>query len=132
MRVLGRASLPAPLVLEPSQYRAGIGDSQWVEVEGVLRVSRRMMKRLTLEIVRDNVRAIVLISDPGGQTTFEPGDRLRVRGVLGGGYNYKDRLIERRVFAPSLDYVTRPGRGRTRSAAGHHRSHSRRTRTSRV
>ena len=107
VQVLGRTSLPLPLVLAPSQYRAGVGDSQWVEVEGVLRVSRRMMARLTLEIVRDNVRAMVLVSDPGGQITFGPGDRLRVRGVLGGGYNYKDRLIERRVFAPSLDHITR-------------------------
>ena len=107
VRVLGRARLPEPLVLLPSQYREGVGDSQWVEVEGVLRVSRRMLNRLTLEIVRDNVRAFVLVSDPGGATRFQSGDRLRVRGVLGGGYNYKDRLIERRVFTPSLDHVTR-------------------------
>ncbi len=84
-----------------------------------------MMERLTLEIVRDNVRAMVLISDPGGETTFEPGDRLRVRGVLGGGYNYKDRLIERRVFAPSLDYITRLVETVTRSAPGDYRPHSR-------
>jgi hypothetical protein len=107
VQVLGRASLPPPLFLKPSQYRAGVGDSQWVEVEGILRVPRRMLDRLTLEVVRDNVRAMVLVSDPKGDAKFEPGDRLRVRGVLGGGYNYKDRLIERRVFAPSLDYVTR-------------------------
>ena len=106
VRVLGRTSLPAPMVLRPSQYRDGVGDSQWVEVEGVLRVTRRMMSRLTLEIVRDNVRAFVLVSDPGGAARFTPGDRLRVRGVLGGGYNYKDRMIERRVFAPSLDSIT--------------------------
>jgi CheY-like chemotaxis protein len=54
--------------------------------------ARRMMERLTLEIVRDNVRAVVLVSDPSGNMTFQPGDRLRVRGVLGGGYNYKDAL----------------------------------------
>ena len=35
--------------------------------------SRRMMNRLTLEIVRDNVRAIVLVSDPGGATTLHAG-----------------------------------------------------------
>ena len=111
IRVTGRAELPAPLVLQPSQYWAGVGDSQWVEVEGILRALRPTMNRPTLEIVRNNVRAFVLVSDPGGEVPFSPGDHLRVRGVLGGGYNYKDRLIERRVFAPSLDYVTRDAAG---------------------
>ena len=107
VRVTGRAPMPAPLVLPPSRYRAGVGDSQWVEVEGVLRTSRRQLNRVTLDIVRDNVRAIVLVSDPLRAETLVPGDRLRVHGVLGGSYNYKDRLIERRVFVPSLAYIER-------------------------
>ena len=107
LRAIGRGVRPAPVVLEPSQYRSGVGDSQWVEIEGVLRAVRRTGSRLTLEIVRDNVRANVLVSDTRGDMAFHVGDRLRVRGVLGGGYNYKDRLLERRVFAPTLADVER-------------------------
>ncbi len=105
LRLTGRGSLPPPLPLQPSQFRDGVGDSQWVEVEGVLRASRRLLNRLNLEIVRDNIRAVVRVSDPKGTTTLRPGDRVRVRGVLGGAYNYKERLVQRRIFTPSLDLV---------------------------
>jgi signal transduction histidine kinase len=110
LRRIGRGALPAPIVLAPADYRAGVGDSQWVEIEGVLRASRRTLNRLTLELVRDNVRAVVLVSDTREAAAFALGDRLRVHGVLGGGYNYKDRLIERRVFAPTLAQVTQVAR----------------------
>ena len=87
LRLTGRGSLPPPLPLQPSQFRDGVGDSQWVEVEGVLRASRRLLNRLNLEIVRDNIRAVVLVSDPKGTTTPRPGDRVAGRGVLGGSCN---------------------------------------------
>jgi signal transduction histidine kinase len=110
VRRLGRGTLPSPLLLAPAQYRGGSGDSQWVEIEGVLRASRRTLNRLTLELVRDNVRAVVLVSDTRAAAAFAMGDHLRIQGVLGGGYNYKDRLIERRVFAPTLAQVSRVSR----------------------
>ncbi len=76
------------------------------------------MSRLTLEIVRDNVRAFVLDLRTRRRRArpFTPGDRLRVRGVLGGGYNYKDRLIERRVFRAVARLRHAPGRDAARRA----------------
>jgi signal transduction histidine kinase/AmiR/NasT family two-component response regulator len=104
---LGAGTLPPARVLAPRDYRAGQGDSQWIEVEGVLRRMSSTLSRLTLELVRDGVRAVVLVSSADGDVRLNVGDRLRVRGVLGGGYNQKNRLVERRVFVPSLDEVLR-------------------------
>ena len=83
----------------------GVADSQWVEVEGVLRRSQHTQARATLDLVRGSVRFLVLVADIRGGSLPAKGARLRIRGVLGGGYNAKDRLVERRIFAPNLSAI---------------------------
>ncbi len=99
---VGSGALPVPICLAPPQYRDGVADSQWVEVEGVLRRVQRTQARATLHLVRSDVRFAALVANIQNGALPAVGSRLRVRGVLGGGYNAKDRLIERRVFVPSL------------------------------
>ena len=102
LRRIGTGRLPQPVVITPEQYRDGIGDSQWVEIEGVLRTVDRQFDHVRLGVARANLRVTVLVSDAGGQPVPPVGARLRLQGVLGGIYNTKDRLVQRRLFVPSL------------------------------
>ncbi len=99
---IGAGPFPVPIRLAPDQYRDGVADSQWVEVEGILHRSQHTQARATMELVRGDVRFSALIADIRHGTLPAWGSRLRVRGVLGGGYNLKERLVERRIFVPNL------------------------------
>jgi signal transduction histidine kinase len=101
----GSSPLPPPIPLAPAQYLEGAADSQWVEVEGVLRRSQHTQARATLDLVRGSVRFLALVADIRGGSLPAKGARLRVRGVLGGSYNAKDRLLERRIFVPNLSAI---------------------------
>ena len=114
---IGAGPLPVPIRLAPEQYREGIADSQWVEVEGILHRSQHTQARATMELVRGDVRFSALIADIRAGDLPVLGSRLRVKGVLGGSYNAKERLIERRIFVPALTAIEvlspGPGAGQT-------------------
>ncbi|MCX6544372.1 MAG: PAS domain S-box protein [Acidobacteria bacterium] len=102
IRVLGRAPLPGPLRAPPSQIVAGLRDSQWVEVSGIVRSGATERHHAIAEIASGDERIKVHLPAPGGGRFPEwlLDARIRVQGVCSVRLNSSQEFVEAVVFVP--------------------------------
>ena len=90
---LGEAPLPASRLVSSDELASGKQDSQWIEVEALVRSAAEREGRLVLNVSAGTFefRAIILNYRPLSTDLVDA--RIRIRGVLGGIYTSKQQLV---------------------------------------
>ena len=114
VRILGRAPLPPPLRPPYEQLALGRADSQWVEIEGIVRSAEvdPEFRNLVLAVALGAGRVVVRVPRYRESAPHELIDsKVLVRGACGGMFNEKQRLVGVIVYSPDLTSVrvTEPG-----------------------
>ena len=104
-KVLGAGALPKPVSLTYEQARTARWDSQWVEMEGVVRsfVQQAEGDVLVIDVVTPSGSFKVRI--PGFHAAFpmELVDaKVRFRGVCGTAFNRRNQIVAIHLFEPTL------------------------------
>lgn len=105
-KVLGEAPLPAPIHLTYAEASTGHYDSQWVQMEGVV--------RSFVQEAAGNVLVMDVATGTGSFKVRVPGYRaafplnlvdasVRIRGVCGSSFNNRDQLVSIHLMTPSMD-----------------------------
>ena len=106
IRVLGRGTIPAPLVVSLEDLATGNQDSQWVEITGVVHRVEENWGHLVLDIYSrsSRLKARVFQIARTAETNLVDA-RVRVRGVAGTHYNEKGQLTGFHLLVPSTGNV---------------------------
>ncbi|HWU36355.1 MAG TPA: hypothetical protein VN203_01840, partial [Candidatus Acidoferrum sp.] len=104
-RVVGQAPMPAPQRVSGEELASGRQDSQWVEVEGVVRSASERQGRLALQVASGAVQFPAFVLNHSGIPPGIVDAKVRILGVSGGVYNPKNQLIGMEVVVPALDEV---------------------------
>ncbi len=114
IRVLGRRPLPVPLRAPPSQIVAGLRDSQFVEVSGIVRSVVGQKNHAIAEIASGDERIKIHLPGPAGGRLPEwlLDANIRVQGVCSVRLNSSLEFVEAVVFVPdsTLLAVEKPAR----------------------
>jgi PAS domain S-box-containing protein len=102
IQILGQAPLPAPQKVSGAEFATGVEDSQYVEIEGVVRSAAEAQGRLLLHVASGTaiVPAFVLDYKPIPRDLV--GAKVRLQGVSGGFYNARFQFIGATLLVPSL------------------------------
>jgi PAS domain S-box-containing protein len=104
LRVLGRERMPSPHLVSFRDLATGREDSQWVEIEGIVRSAAEQGGQLILEIVADGrLKAHLPTYSPRAASLVDA--EVRVRGTCGGLFNARGQLLGVELFVPSLAYI---------------------------
>ncbi len=104
VRVLAKGDMPAPHRVSVRDLATGREDSQWVEIDGIVRSADDKDGQLVLEIVADGrLKASVSTHDPTADSLVD--SEVRVRGACGGIFNPKGQLLGVELFVPSLAFI---------------------------
>jgi signal transduction histidine kinase len=105
LRRLGRGALPAAARVRPRPLVRGQYDSQWVEIEGVVRTVTLRRPGVIIGMDVDGVPISVEIPEPGdaGLRTRLVNARARVRGVCRSILTLKNQLAGTALDSPGLD-----------------------------
>jgi PAS domain S-box-containing protein len=108
IKVLGRGAIPAASRVTYDELVSGRQDSQFVEIEGLVRSVVEQDRRILLEVNSGGGRFRAYVpasSDP--QLHLELVDaRVRLRGVCGALFNQRRQLMGAHLFVPSLGSIT--------------------------
>ncbi len=104
--VLGQGELPAPQTVDAADAPTGTYDSEWVEVEGLMRPFRSIGGNPTFKLIAPFGTINGALINPG-----EPADlerfvdaKVRVRGVFATVFTKEGVLVGYRMFAQSSEY----------------------------
>jgi len=102
IQILGQAPLPVPRKVSGEVFVTGVEDSQYVEVEGIVRSAAENEGRLLLHVASGTaiIPAFVLDYKPIPQNLV--GAKIRLQGVSGGTYNPRNQFIGAILLVPSL------------------------------
>jgi hypothetical protein len=104
--ILGTAPLPRPRRVSLEQIQSGREDSQWIEVEGVVRAASKTDEFLVLEIASSGSRVKIITRDlPAGPAEGLVEATVRARGVCGGMFNAKRQLVAVQLLVTSRDDI---------------------------
>ncbi len=105
-RVLGHSQLPPPISISTEEIFLGRADSQWVELEGIIRGAGTEEKRRTVRLAwgAHEFTANVATADPLPPEWIDA--RVRVRGACGTLFNAKRQLLGIQLFVPGYDQFT--------------------------
>jgi len=106
-RVLGKVPLPQARRASYEQMASTRLDSQWLEVEGIVRTAQQFPddSRLHLALEVPGGRVIVHLAKHHGMTAGLVDSRVRMRGACGAIFNTENQLVGVALFVPSLDEV---------------------------
>ena len=105
-QVLGNVPMPAPKKVALEEMASTRMDSQWVDIEGIVRSAVPTENR-PLEFFLEVMGGRVVGYIPG-LTQVPPGfidSRIRVNGVCGAIFNQKNQMVGVSLYVPSLDWV---------------------------
>ena len=103
VRVLGEAPMPAGRKASIEELASGRLDSQWVEVEGVVRFATEASGFLVLDLAVEGGRLKIMILEFDEKNPDRWVDTtVRVRGVVGGRFNRKSQLIGVQLWVPGI------------------------------
>jgi signal transduction histidine kinase len=108
VRVLGRAPLPAARRVRPAELRAGQQDSQWIEVEGVVRSVTRRRRFTAIQMAQDGVRFQLDLppsADPDLASRLVNA-RVRVRAVCRSVLTVKGQWADIMLSTPGAEELT--------------------------
>jgi len=102
IQILGEAPLPVPRKVSGEEFITGIEDSQYVEIEGVVKSAAENAGGLLLHLASGtvNIRAFVLDYKPTPQDLV--GAKVRLQGVSGGVYNPRYQFLGALLLVPAL------------------------------
>lgn len=115
LRVIGEAPLPEPKPVTYEQLAAGREDSQFVEIQGIVRSVQFLeaSQYYLIEIASGGGRLSVYARDlPVGKMEVLPDSTVRVRGVCSTQFNHRRQLFAIRLMVPRAQDLTieRPAR----------------------
>jgi signal transduction histidine kinase/CheY-like chemotaxis protein/uncharacterized protein YdeI (BOF family) len=105
LTAVGRGSMPQPAGATPEELLAASPDSQWVEMEGVVRRTGTETGHSTLELVSAGNHFRAHIPNLGDASRFLDA-RIVLRGVFGTVFNSRRQMIGMQIFVPSPEFVT--------------------------
>ncbi|MGA8028517.1 MAG: response regulator [Bryobacteraceae bacterium] len=111
-RVVGRAATPPPRRVSFDEMTSTSEDSEWVEVEGVVRQAAHLHRDaqenvLWLEVALSGGRINVQIPWTTAQDPSQLVDRrAKFRGVCGAEFNARNQLVGVKLFVPDLDEIS--------------------------
>ena len=107
VQVLGVAGLPTPQNVDPEAAPTGTYDSEWVQIEGVVRpfVPTAGIFEFNLVTPVGTVSAVLLHGAPKQRLDALVDARVRVRGVFGSSFTNDGVLTGYRMFVNSLDQI---------------------------
>jgi PAS domain S-box-containing protein len=108
VRVLGHTNLPPPRRVSFEDLMTGCEDSQWVEVEGLVRSAQRdSAAQQILEIATGGGILIVFVTGSTDSNLVQWVDsQVRVRGICGTWFNKLRQLFGVRLMVPSPEDIT--------------------------
>jgi PAS domain S-box-containing protein len=112
-RVLGSAPMPVAVRSEFGRLASTKEDSQWAEIEGIVRSTQQRDGFLRLDIAMDGGRVIGYLPGSGVSVPTHLVDaQVRVRGVVGAIFNGKNQARGVDLFISSLEniQIVRPGK----------------------
>ena len=104
--VIGHAAMPKPLGASMDQLASSTLDSDWVELEGVVRsaqIAQDGRIRFILQI--PGGRVVGYIPEHGGMPQGLVDSRVRVRGVCGAIFTQEGQIIGVNLFVPEPDEI---------------------------
>lgn len=107
--VIGAAPLPVPEKVSFDDLMTGSHDSQWVEVEGLVRRVRSVGRAVQFEVLGIGLSGRLPVTIPnveGPAPKYLVDSRVRVRGVCAFTFNNQRQPISVRIQAPDLSAVT--------------------------
>jgi diguanylate cyclase (GGDEF)-like protein len=104
--VVGRAAMPKAQRVSMDELASATVDSEWVELEGVVR-SAQVMKdgRVHFILQIPDGRIVGYISGNGGIPQGLVDSRVRIRGVCGAIFNHEGQIVGVRIFVPDPDRI---------------------------
>jgi hypothetical protein len=114
VRAVGRAELPAPASRTIDALLDGSSDSQWVEIEGVVRQMERIaapgapadrLFALTISSGQHDVRAIVRAEPKEVPPPALVDARVRVRGAASTLYTAHRQIVDIQLQSPGFEHV---------------------------
>jgi PAS domain S-box-containing protein len=102
IHVVGQAPLPTPKRVPGEEFVTGTEDSQFVEVEGIVRSAAENQNRLLLHVASGTVIIPVYVLDHKPIPEGLVGAKIVVQGVSGGTYNPRLQFLGAILLAPSL------------------------------
>jgi PAS domain S-box-containing protein len=112
--VQGEAPMPAPHRITIDRLSSGKEDSQWIEIQGVVRSESENWGHWVLDLVSNGRRLPVrIINMPTNQTRSLIDTKVRVQGVAAALFGANNQLSGFQILSPSLDFiqVEEPGLG---------------------
>ncbi len=104
--VLGNASLPKPRRTTMDQLASGREDSQWVEVEGIVRSAGKEGTEPVLGLAVGTGRIkVVLPADSPGPYAQLVDAKVSIRGAVGGIFNQSMQLLGIVLYTPGFDFI---------------------------
>jgi len=105
IRVLGEGRMPKPIHTSGEAFASGRLDSQWIEVEGVVRAAISYRGGLMLSVVSGTAQFKTFIPAVQTMPLDVVGTRVLIRGAGSGIYNPKSQFVGPKLVTPSLAYV---------------------------
>ena len=106
-RVIGNVPMPVPQKAALEEMASTRLDSQWVEIEGIVRSAAVSPENRPLQFLLEVMGGRVVGYIPG-LNAIPPGlvdSRVRINGVCGAIFNQKNQMIGVSLYVPSLDWV---------------------------
>ena len=105
-RVLGQAPMPRARRVTVEHLMSGRDDSEWVEIEGVVRSVKQNEQRVVLTIATGSGRLeAFLLGSSESEAAHLVDARVVLRGACGGIFNQKRQLLAVQLFVPSPAFV---------------------------
>jgi signal transduction histidine kinase len=107
IRVLGRGRLPVPCRTSIDQLLTGLEDSQWVEVDGVVRSATTLDGRHYLNLAMNGQRIMTYVENFEGSPAAKLiNTTVRLRGVCYSRYNMKRQLRVPWLAVSGMEQIT--------------------------
>jgi PAS domain S-box-containing protein len=106
VKIVGEGSLPVAQRVSFDRVASASEDSQWVEIEGIVRSAIAPARFLVLDVAVDGGRLQALV--PGFRGAIPPGlvdSKVRIRGACGTIFNRKNQVVGIVFFLQSLAQV---------------------------
>jgi PAS domain S-box-containing protein len=106
IRILGQGSLPEARRVTYGRMASSQEDSQWVEIEGIVRNVTKGDVQLTLDLAAEGGRLSVVIPGVHGAVPgFLVDAKVRIQGVCGAAFNTKNQITGVILYSPSLNQL---------------------------
>ncbi|HXX22352.1 MAG TPA: response regulator [Terriglobia bacterium] len=106
IQILGQAPLPVPRKISGEVFLTGVEDSQYVEVEGIVRSAAENQGRLLLHVASGTAIIPVYVLDYKPIPQDLVGAKVVIRGVSSGAYNPRLQFLGAILEVPTVKNMT--------------------------